>query len=215
MSFQLERVLARLISVLLGLSIACGLAMAQTRTITGTVTDDYGEPLIGASVVVEGDTSTGAITDLDGHYSITVPASAEALRFSYIGQEDAVETIGGRSVINVTLASGSIALNATVVTAMGIRKEEKSLSYNVQQAKVETVSPVGSFVNGLNGKVAGVSISQSSTGAGGASRIVMRGSKSISNNNNAASHSASRTATARCISAWGICSNLPVAAKWL
>ena len=185
MSFQLQKVLARALSAVLGLYIAGGLALAQNRTITGTVTDDYGEPLIGASVVVDGDASVGAITDLDGRYSITVPATAEALRFSYIGQKDAVEQIGGRSVIDVTLASDNIALNATVVTAMGIRKEEKSLSYNVQQAKVETVSPVGSFVNGLNGKVAGVSISQSSTGAGGASRIVMRGSKSISNNNNA------------------------------
>ena len=185
MSFQLKKVLTGALATALGLFIAGGTALAQNRTITGTVTDDYGEPLIGASVVVEGDASTGAITDLDGHYSITVPDSAEALRFSYIGQEDAVEQIGGRSVINVTLASANIALNATVVTAMGIRKEEKSLSYNVQQAKIETVSPVGSFVNGLNGKVAGVSISQSSTGAGGASRIVMRGSKSISNNNNA------------------------------
>ena len=185
MSFQLKKVLTRTLAALSGLFIAGGLALAQNRTITGTVTDDFGEPLIGASVVVEGDSSVGAITDLDGRYSITVPASAEALRFSYIGQKDAVEQIGGRSVIDVTLASDNIALNATVVTAMGIRKEEKSLSYNVQQAKVETVSPVGSFVNGLNGKVAGVSISQSSTGAGGASRIVMRGSKSISNNNNA------------------------------
>ena len=136
MSFLLKKVLARSLAVLLGLSIAGGLAMAQNRTITGTVTDDYGEPLIGASVVVEGDSTTGAITDLDGNYSITVPASAEALRFSYIGQEDAVEQIGGRSVINVTLASANIALNATVVTAMGIRKEEKSLSYNVQHAAI-------------------------------------------------------------------------------
>ena len=185
MSFQLKKVLTRTLAALSGLFIAGGLALAQNRTITGTVTDDFGEPLIGASVVVEGDTSVGAITDLDGRYSITVPASAEALRFSYIGQKDAVEQIGGRSVIDVTLASDNIALNATVVTAMGIRKEEKSLSYNVQQPKLEGVSPVGSFVNGLNGKVAGVSINQSSTGVGGTSRIVMRGSKSISNNNNA------------------------------
>ena len=185
MRFQLKKVLTGALAAALGLFITGGAALAQNRTITGTVTDDYGEPLIGASVVVEGDSSTGAITDLDGHYSITVPASAEALRFSYIGQKDAVEQIGGRSVINVTLASDNIALNATVVTAMGIRKEEKSLSYNVQQPKLETVSPVGSFVNGLNGKVAGVSINQSSTGVGGTSRIVMRGSKSISNNNNA------------------------------
>ena len=67
MSFQLKKVLTRILLSVAGLSIAGGLALAQNRTITGTVTDDYGEPLIGASVVVEGDSSTGAITDLDGH----------------------------------------------------------------------------------------------------------------------------------------------------
>ena len=185
MSYQLKKFLTRVSALVLGLIVAGGAALAQNRVITGTVTDDLGEPLIGASVTLEGDASVGAITDLDGHYSITVPASAQTLRFSFIGQEDAVETIGDRSVINVKLASANIALTATVVTAMGIRKEEKSLSYNVQQAKLESVSPVGSFVNSLNGKVAGVSISQSSTGVGGSSRIVMRGSKSINNNNNA------------------------------
>lgn len=91
MRFQLKKVLTGALAAALGLFITGGAALAQNRTITGTVTDDYGEPLIGASVVVEGDSTTGAITDLDGHYSITVPASAEALRFSYIGQKDAVE----------------------------------------------------------------------------------------------------------------------------
>ena len=185
MSYQLKKFQTRVFALVLGLIVAGGAALAQNRVITGIVTDDLGEPLIGASVTLEGDASVGAITDLDGRYSITVPASAQSLRFSYIGQEDAVETIGDRSVINVQLASANIALTATVVTAMGIRKDEKSLSYNVQQAKLESVSPVGSFVNSLNGKVAGVSISQSSTGVGGSSRIVMRGSKSINNNNNA------------------------------
>ena len=185
MSNTLEKVLLRACTVLAGLFFFTGVLSAQDRTITGTVVDEYGEPLIGAGVVVEGNASIGVITDFDGKYTITVPASATALHFSCLGQKDVIEEIGGRSVINVTLPSDSISLEGTVVTAMGIRKEEKSLSYNVQQAKIETVSPVGSFVNGLNGKVAGVSISQSSTGVGGASRIVMRGSKSISNNNNA------------------------------
>ena len=185
MSYQLRKVLFAAVSVLAGLLISGGLAVAQNKTITGTVIDDYGEPLIGASVTVEGDSSIGVVTNLDGEYTISVPASATHLRYAFFGQKDVVEEIGGRTVINVTLESDNIALEATVVTAMGIRKEEKSLSYNVQQAKLETISPVGSFVNGLNGKVAGVSISQSSTGIGGASRIVMRGSKSISNNNNA------------------------------
>jgi len=184
MSYQLKRVFALAISAFAGLLVCVG-ASAQSKTVTGTIMDDQGEPLIGASVTVEGNATVGTITDLDGNYSLSVPASATSLRFSFIGMEDAVEEIGGRSVINVTLTAGSLALNATVVTAMGIKKEEKSLSYNVQQAKLDNVSPVGSFVNGLNGKVAGVSITQSSTGVGGASRIVMRGSKSISNNNNA------------------------------
>ena len=186
MSYQLKRVLAGAITALAGLFVAGTLAMAQNRTVTGTVLDDYGEPLIGASVTAEGVTPPlGVVTDLDGRYEISVPAGVTQLRFSFIGQEDALETIGSRSVIDVTLVAANNVLNATVVTAMGIKKEEKSLSYNVQQTKLEGVSPVGSFVNSLNGKVAGVSISQSSTGVGGSSRIVMRGSKSISNNNNA------------------------------
>ena len=185
MNFQLKKLFTTALATVAGMFIAGGLALAQNRVITGTVTDDYGEPLIGAGVVVEGNPSIGSVTDLDGHYELSVPESAAALHFSYIGQKDAVVPIEGRSVIDVTLASENVALTATVVTAMGIKKEEKSLSYNVQQAKLETVSPVGSFVNTLNGKVAGVSINQSSTGVGGTSRIVMRGSKSISNNNNA------------------------------
>ena len=186
MRYQLRKVLAETLAVAAGLLFAGSVALAQNRTVTGTVTDAYGEPLIGASVTVEGVVPPiGNITDLDGHYEISVPAGATQLRYSFIGMEDALETIGTRSVIDVTLAEANNVLNATVVTAMGIKKEEKSLSYNVQQAKLESVSPVGSFVNSLNGKVAGVSISQSSTGVGGSSRIVMRGSKSISNNNNA------------------------------
>lgn len=98
---------------------------------------------------------------------------------------DKVEPINGRTQINVVLDFSSTVLDATVVTAMGISKAEKSLSYNVQETKLENVTPVGSFVNSLNGKVAGVTINSSSTGIGGASRVVMRGTKSLSGNNNA------------------------------
>ena len=116
MSYHLNNVLTRALAALVGLFVAGGLAMAQNRTVTGTVLDDYGEPLIGASVTAEGVTPPlGVITDLDGHYEISVPAGVAQLRFSFIGQEDALETIGNRSVINVTLASANIALNATVV----------------------------------------------------------------------------------------------------
>lgn len=158
---------------------------AQERTISGVITDGGGEPLIGATVVVEGDTSTGTFTDLDGRYSITVPENAQSLIFSCIGMADKVEPINGRTQINVSLAASSTVLEATVVTAMGISKSEKSLSYNVQEMKLENIAPTGSFVNSLNGKVAGVTINSSSSGIGGASRVVMRGTKSLSNNNNA------------------------------
>lgn len=163
------------------LSLATGFAQ---NVVTGTVTDVEGWPLIGAGVVVDG-TTDGTITDLDGNYTITVPAGAESLTFSFIGMTSVTEAVNGRSVINVVLKNETTALDAVVVTAMGISKSEKSLSYNVQETKLSDVTPTGSFVNSLNGKVAGVTINSSSTGVGGGSRVVMRGTKSISGNNNA------------------------------
>ena len=178
--------LASVVMTLAGFFLFAGIGHAQSGgAISGTVIDEFGEPLIGASVFVEGNSSVGTITDLDGNYTLTVPEGATALIFSYIGMKDQVEQINGRTVVNATLVTEFDALEATVVTAMGISKSEKSLSYNVQETKLENVTPVGSFVNSLNGKVAGVSITSSSAGIGGGSRVVMRGTKSISGNNNA------------------------------
>ena len=176
--------LASVVMTLAGFFLFAGIGHAQTA-VSGTVADESGEPLIGASVFVEGNASVGTITDLDGKYSLTVPEGSTALVFSFIGMKDQVEQINGRSVVNAVLVAEFDALEATVVTAMGISKSEKSLSYNVQETKLENVTPTGSFVNSLNGKVAGVTINTSSTGIGGASRVVMRGTKSISGNNNA------------------------------
>lgn len=163
------------------LSLATGFAQ---NVVTGTVTDVEGWPLIGAGVVVDG-TTDGTITDLDGNYTITVPAGSESLTFSFIGMTSVTEALNGRSVINVVLKNETTALDAVVVTAMGISKSEKSLSYNVQETKLGDINPTGTFVNSLNGKVAGVTINSSSTGVGGGSRVVMRGAKSLSGNNNA------------------------------
>lgn len=176
--------LASVVMTLAGFFLFAGIGYAQTA-ISGTVADEFGEPLIGASVFVEGNSTVGTITDLDGNYTLTVPEGSTALIFSYIGMKDQVEQINGRTEINAVLVTEFDALEATVVTAMGISKSEKSLSYNVQETKLENVTPVGSFVNSLSGKVAGVSISQSSAGIGGGSRVVMRGTKSLSGNNNA------------------------------
>lgn len=178
--------LASVLMTVVGLFLFAGIGFAQGgAVVSGTVTDEFGEPLIGASVFVEGNSTVGTITDLDGNYTLTVPEGSTALIFSYIGMKDQVEQINGRTEINAVLVTEFDALEATVVTAMGISKSEKSLSYNVQETKLENVTPVGSFVNSLSGKVAGVSISQSSAGIGGGSRVVMRGTKSLSGNNNA------------------------------
>lgn len=157
---------------------------AQVR-VSGTVTDEFGEPLIGAGIVEQANPANGVVTDYDGNYSITVPGGDAVLVFSYIGYTEVQETVGGRSTINVQLNPDSVQLDATVVTAMGISKSEKSLSYNVQQLELGEVNPIGSLVNSLAGKVAGVTINSSSTGIGGGSRVVMRGTKSLSGNNNA------------------------------
>jgi hypothetical protein len=82
MNFQLKKLFTTALATVAGMFIAGGLALAQNRVITGTVTDDYGEPLIGAGVVVEGNATIGAVTDLDGHYDLSVPESAVALHFS-------------------------------------------------------------------------------------------------------------------------------------
>ena len=178
--------LATVVMTIAGLFLCAGIGYAQSGlNISGTVTDTAGEPLIGASVFVEGNTTVGTVTDFDGVYTLTVPEGSTALVFSFIGMKDVTEQINGRAVVNAVLTAEFDALEATVVTAMGISKSEKSLSYNVQETKLENVTPVGSFVNSLNGKVAGVTINTSSTGVGGASRVVMRGTKSISGNNNA------------------------------
>ncbi len=158
---------------------------AQDREIKGTVKDDTGLPVIGAAVLVEG-TSIAAMTDVDGLYSLSVPQDATTLRFTIFGMNDVLEPINNRSVIDVTMTYASTELDEVVVTALGIKKEQKSLSYNVQQVKTdETANPTGSFVNSLSGKVAGVTINQSSSGIGGGSRVVMRGTKSLTGNNNA------------------------------
>ena len=178
--------LATVLMAIAGLFLCAGIGYAQPGgVISGKVTDTAGEPLIGASVFVEGNTTVGTVTDFDGSYSLSVPEGSTALVFSFIGMKDLTEQINGRTVVNAVLTAEFDALEATVVTAMGISKSEKSLSYNVQEAKLENITPVGSFVNSLNGKVAGVTINTSSAGVGGGSRVVMRGTKSLSGNNNA------------------------------
>ncbi len=179
--------LSRFFLTVMALLMGFGYGYAQKIEISGTVTDQQGAPVIGVTVLVEGagDIPIGTTTDGNGVYTIAVPEGATALKFSYIGMNDVVEQINSRTVIDVQMTDSTTVLNEVVVTALGIKKEQKSLSYNVQSVMPEGFDPSGSFVNSLSGKVAGVTINSSSVGVGGSSRVVMRGTKSLTGNNNA------------------------------
>ncbi len=158
------------------------------RTIKGVVKDSKGEVVIGAAVLVKG-TTIGVTTDIEGAYEINVPAPAgqAVLQVNYLGYEPMEVTVANRSMIDITLQEQAMNMDAVVVTALGIKREEKSLTYNVQEVAGELVNTVkdANFVNSLSGKVAGLQINASASGVGGSSRVVMRGVKSISGNNNA------------------------------
>ena len=156
--------------------------------VSGTVIDSYGTPVIGVGVIIKG-TTTGASTDLDGKFSFELPEGMESgtLEFSCLGYKTVEFPVGTRRLFNVTLEDDSIMMEGTVVTALGIRRAEKALSYNVQEVKSDELlaNKDANFVNSLNGKVAGLVINASSSGVGGASKVVMRGQKSIEQSSNA------------------------------
>lgn len=158
----------------------------QLRQVTGQVTDKNGEPLIGVSVLVKG-TSDGAITDLDGNYKVSTKANNPVLLYSYVGYKSQEAAYKGQAALNITLADDTQVIEEVVVTALGIKRAQKALSYNVQQVSENelTKNKDANFINALSGKVAGVTINSSSSGVGGAAKVVMRGAKSISKSNNA------------------------------
>lgn len=155
------------------------------KVITGTIVDEIGEPLIGTTVMIKG-TTQGTITDLDGNYSLNA-AKGDILEIAYLGYNSQSITVGDQNVYNFQMALETQELGAVVVTALGIKRSEKALSYNVQQVGQEELTRVkdANFINSLSGKVAGVTINASSSGVGGASKVVMRGVKSIGQSSNA------------------------------
>ena len=154
---------------------------SNKRIIKGLISDEFGEPLIGVSVLVKG-TTTGTITDIDGNYSIEIPNDNAILEFSYIGYQKATLSISGATSFNIILKEDAQVLNEVVVTAMGITREAKTLTYAAQTIKNDEVTRIKetNFINSLQGKSAGLTITPNNTGAGGgASKIVLRGSTSI------------------------------------
>lgn len=185
----------RLLVCFLAFCVIMPSAYAQTdyqtagNKVSGTVIDGTGWPVIGAAVLIKG-TTTGSTTDIDGLFEFELPSSlAEGaeLEFSCLGYKTVLIPIGARRVFDVTLEDESTLLEGTVVTALGIKRSEKALSYNVQQVNADDIvgNKDANFVNSLNGKVAGLVINASSSGVGGASKVIMRGQKSISQSSNA------------------------------
>ena len=156
---------------------------AQERTITGTVSDETGA-LPGVSVLIEG-TSTGTETDFDGNYTIQAK-EGDNIRYSFVGMTTIVRSVGTNNVINVTLVSAENTLDEVVVTALGIKREKKSLGYSTQEVKGDAVNTVKdpNFINSLSGKVAGIDVKSTGT-MGGSTNVVIRGYSSLYGSNQA------------------------------
>ena len=161
-------------------------AKTTPHKISGVILDENGDPLIGASVRIKG-SAMGVATDIDGNYTIETDEANPVLECTYVGYKTKEIKTDGSDKVDVDMTPDLQVLNEVVVTALGIKREQKSLSYNVQQVTGESLSENkdANFINGLAGKVAGVNINASSSGVGGISKVVMRGTKSIMQSSNA------------------------------
>lgn len=156
----------------------------KAYTVTGVINDASG-PVIGASIATK--SGQGTITSIDGDFRLSNVHTGDVLTVSYVGYQTQNIVFNGQSKLNITLSESATELDQVVVTALGIKRSEKALSYNVQQLSSDDITTVKdpNFMNSLNGKVAGVTINSSASGAGAATRVVMRGVKSITKPNNA------------------------------
>ena len=164
-----------------GLFLMIGVALAQS-SVKGTVTSsEDGEPIVGASVMVDG-TKTGTVTDLDGHFELNVPAGSK-LVITYLGMKK--KTVTAAANMKVALDSDNKELKEVVVTAMGITRDKKALGYSSQNLKASdlNVSGTSSLASALQGKLTGVSIRQSSGAPGASAQITIRGARSFDGNN--------------------------------
>ena len=163
-------------------------AMAQGKSISGVVRDaaDH-EPLVGASVMVKGVSGQGALTDINGKFTLKNVKTGATLVVSYVGYTKKEVVVGNEAELEIELNTSDKQIETVVVTALGIKRSQKALSYNVQEVKSDALTTVkdANFMNSLSGKVAGVNINASSSGLGGATRVVMRGPKSMNQSNQA------------------------------
>ena len=154
----------------------------QAQSISGTVSDDNGVPLPGATVIVEG-TQNGVSTDFDGNYSINA-SNGDTLVFSFVGYSNQSVVVGSSATVNVSLQPDN-ALSEVVVTALGVKRNVKAVGYSITQVGGEELSDnkTTNAINCLQGKVAGVVVTGSAMGAKGSSRVIIRGASSLNGNN--------------------------------
>lgn len=169
-----------LVGLFLLVFLASATVVAQHR-VSGKVIDNSGTPIPGVNVFEKGNSTKGTITDLNGAYSLEVSGPEASLLFSFIGYEELDEAIGGRTEVNVTMQEKVTDLAEVVVTALGIKREKKTLTYSSQEVSGDELLKARdiNFMGALNGKTAGLEIRKSTSGAGGSTRTVLRGSKSV------------------------------------
>jgi len=164
--------------------IGVGLVNAQSKSVSGKVLSaEDGQPVIGASVMVKG-TTTGTITGVDGDFTITLPGSTQTLIISYVGMKTVEVT--AKSGMSIKMESDALAIDEVVVTALGISREKKSLGYAIQEISGDDVNNVKSdnFITSISGKIAGIQI-KNNTNFGGSTNVIIRGSNSLTGNNQA------------------------------
>lgn len=164
-----------------------GQQVDRKKNLSGRVVDDNGEPVIGASVMVKGTTS-GTITDLDGRFSLNNVQESASLYISYIGYQNEELSVKNKNVLSIVLKENSKLLDEVVVTALGMKREEKALGYSVTKVSADELAkaPSSNWLNSLSGKAPGLNFTKGSTGPMGSVRVTLRGESSLNLDNNGA-----------------------------
>ena len=160
---------------------------AKPHKVSGIIRDENGNPMIGVGVIIV-NTLQGVVSGLDGRYEIKVAPNQE-LQFSFLGYKEETVKVGTRTEVNVSLVPEAQAMESVVVTALGIKRDEKSLGYAAQKVGGDVLASAtnsSNWLSGLTGQVAGLNIQQSNSGPGGTTRVTLRGESSVDFSNNTA-----------------------------
>ena len=181
---SLQKNLMARVAAVFAMLLVCASLFAQNVTVKGTVKDSNGDPIVGAGVLIKG-TQTGVTTDIDGNYSINVPANA-TLRFTALSYADQEVPVRGRANISVTLSEDAERLKEATVTAeFGMKRVARSVGASVQSVKAQEIAESGreSFVDALQGRVSGMTITSTGGAPGSSTSVILRSATSISGNN--------------------------------